>query len=101
MSFTGRGKGNVGCRLRDGRQHIEEVYEERWGGHFIFSVTPVTDEEGATIGVSEGLPYRAAINLIAKILAMVLPFTLQADDVADPLIADGTSLLSCFCFGLS
>ncbi len=36
--------------LEDGRQHIEEVYEERLGGHFLVSTTPLHDEQGRMIG---------------------------------------------------
>jgi PAS domain S-box-containing protein len=38
------------CTVKDGRQHIEEVYEERLGGHFLVSTTPMLDERGAVIG---------------------------------------------------
>jgi len=38
------------CTVRDGLQHIEEVHEERLGGHFLVSTTPMFDEGGAVIG---------------------------------------------------
>lgn len=34
----------------DGKEHIEEVFEPRLGGHFIVSTTPLKDEGGRTIG---------------------------------------------------
>jgi PAS domain S-box-containing protein len=36
--------------LNDGRQHIEEVHEERLGGYFVVSTTPLKDGEGRMIG---------------------------------------------------
>ncbi|MGP0046822.1 MAG: PocR ligand-binding domain-containing protein [Syntrophobacteraceae bacterium] len=36
--------------LRDGREHIAEVYEQRLGGHFLVSTTPLCDEHGAITG---------------------------------------------------
>ncbi len=36
--------------LNDGRQHVVEVYEERLGGDFLVSVTPLLDEKGVMIG---------------------------------------------------
>ena len=36
--------------VRDGREHIAEVYEERLGGHFLVSTTPLRDEHGAITG---------------------------------------------------
>ncbi|MHB8109541.1 MAG: hybrid sensor histidine kinase/response regulator [Syntrophorhabdaceae bacterium] len=35
---------------KDGRPHFEEVHEERWGGDYTISVTPLTDETGVVIG---------------------------------------------------
>ena len=36
--------------LKDGLQHIEEVHEERLGGDFLVSTTPLHDQEGRMIG---------------------------------------------------
>lgn len=36
--------------LRDGREHIAEVYEKHLGGHFLISTTPLRDEHGAILG---------------------------------------------------
>ncbi len=36
--------------MRDGREHIAEVYEERLGGYFLVSTTPLRDEHGAVAG---------------------------------------------------
>lgn len=36
--------------LRDGREHIAEVHEERLGGDFLVSTTPLLDEKGVIIG---------------------------------------------------
>ena len=36
--------------LRDGQEHIAEVYEQRLGGHFLVSTTPLRDEHGAITG---------------------------------------------------
>ncbi|MFZ0930325.1 MAG: PocR ligand-binding domain-containing protein [Syntrophobacteraceae bacterium] len=36
--------------LLDGREHIAEVHEERLGGHFLVSTTPLRDEHGAVVG---------------------------------------------------
>jgi len=36
--------------LKDGRQHIEEVHEDRLGGYFLVSVTPLHDGDGRMIG---------------------------------------------------
>ncbi len=37
--------------LKDGRQHSEEVHEERLGGDFVISTTPLADEHGQMVGV--------------------------------------------------
>ncbi len=36
--------------LKDGLQHSEEVHEERLGGDFLVSTTPLADEDGQTVG---------------------------------------------------
>ncbi len=36
--------------IKDGRQHIEEVHEDRFGGDFIISTTPLYDDKGQMIG---------------------------------------------------
>ncbi len=36
--------------LRDCRQHVEEIYEERLGGDFWVSTTPLQDDQGVAIG---------------------------------------------------
>jgi PAS domain S-box-containing protein len=36
--------------LKDGRQHIEEVHEDRLGGDFVVSTTPLHDDQGEMIG---------------------------------------------------
>ena len=36
--------------FKDGRQHIEEVREDRLGGYFVVSTTPLHDEQGQMIG---------------------------------------------------
>jgi PAS domain S-box-containing protein len=36
--------------FRDGREHVEEVHEERLGGDFLVSTTPLHDEQGLMIG---------------------------------------------------
>ena len=36
--------------LKDGRQHIEEVHEDRLGGDFVVSATPLHDQQGQMIG---------------------------------------------------
>jgi PAS domain S-box-containing protein len=36
--------------INDGRQHIEEVYEERLGGYFLVSTTPMFSKAGEVIG---------------------------------------------------
>ncbi len=36
--------------LKDGLQHIEEVHEERLGGDFVVSASPLHDQEGRMIG---------------------------------------------------
>jgi len=36
--------------MQDGCQHIEEVHEERLGGDFLVSTTPLCDEQGQMIG---------------------------------------------------
>lgn len=38
------------CTVNDGLQHVEELYEERLGGHFLVSTTPMFNKEGAVIG---------------------------------------------------
>ena len=37
--------------LKDGRQHSAEVHEERLGGDFVISTTPLADEHGQMVGV--------------------------------------------------
>jgi len=36
--------------LSDGREHVAEVHEERLGGHFSVSTTPLLDEQGIMMG---------------------------------------------------
>ena len=36
--------------VKDGRQHIEEVHEDRLGGDFVISTTPLHDDRGEMIG---------------------------------------------------
>jgi PAS domain S-box-containing protein len=36
--------------IKDGRQHIEEVHEDRLGGDFMVSTTPLHDDKGQMIG---------------------------------------------------
>jgi len=36
--------------LKDGHQHIEEVYENKLGGYFLVSTTPLFDKKGKMIG---------------------------------------------------
>ena len=36
--------------LKDGKQHIEQVYEERLGGNLVVSTTPLRDAQGKVIG---------------------------------------------------
>jgi len=36
-----------------GKEHIEEIFEERMKGHFLISATPLCDAEGSKIGVVE------------------------------------------------
>ena len=36
--------------IKDGRQHIEEVHEDRLGGDFVVSTTPLHDDKGQMIG---------------------------------------------------
>ena len=36
--------------LADGRTHAAEVYEERLGGYFLVTTTPLRDESGQTVG---------------------------------------------------
>jgi PAS domain S-box-containing protein len=36
--------------LRDGREHVAEVHEEKLGGDFLVSATPLFDEQGVVIG---------------------------------------------------
>jgi PAS domain S-box-containing protein len=36
--------------IADGREHIEEVHEERLGGDFLVTTTPLSDEKGEHIG---------------------------------------------------
>ena len=36
--------------IKDGRQHIEEVHEDRLGGDFVVSTTPLYDGQGQMIG---------------------------------------------------
>ncbi len=36
--------------LRDGQEHIEEVHEDRLGGDFLVSTTPLKDEQGQIMG---------------------------------------------------
>jgi len=36
--------------LKDGREHTEEVHEDRLGGDFIVSTTPIRDSEGQIVG---------------------------------------------------
>ncbi|MDD2752387.1 MAG: PAS domain S-box protein [Candidatus Omnitrophica bacterium] len=36
--------------LKDGKQHIEEVHEEKLGGDFLVSTTPLFDENGKMVG---------------------------------------------------
>ncbi len=36
--------------LADGQEHMEEIYEEHLGGHFIVSVSPLRDDDGLLLG---------------------------------------------------
>jgi PAS domain S-box-containing protein len=36
--------------LKDGREHVAEVYEERLNGYFLVSTTPIYDENGKMLG---------------------------------------------------
>ncbi|MGO9533061.1 MAG: PocR ligand-binding domain-containing protein [Syntrophobacteraceae bacterium] len=36
--------------LRDGKEHVAEIHEERLGGNFLVSTTPLRDEHGQMIG---------------------------------------------------
>ncbi len=36
--------------LKDGREHIEEVHDDRLGGDFLVSTTPIVDEKGRVTG---------------------------------------------------
>ncbi|MEM3055008.1 MAG: PAS domain S-box protein, partial [Candidatus Bathyarchaeia archaeon] len=36
--------------LKNGQEHIEEIYDERFGGYFLISTTPLKDEKGQMIG---------------------------------------------------
>ncbi len=36
--------------LRDGKEHVEEIHEERLGGDFLVSTTPMFDESGKMVG---------------------------------------------------
>ena len=36
--------------MKDGKRHIEEIYEERLKGHFVISVSPIYDEKGQLAG---------------------------------------------------
>ena len=36
--------------LRDGKEHVAEIHEERLGGDFLVSTTPLRDEHGQMIG---------------------------------------------------
>ena len=36
--------------IKDGRQHIEEVHDDRLGGYFMVSTTPLHDDQGQMIG---------------------------------------------------
>ncbi len=36
--------------LQDGQPHTEEIYEERLGGHFLVSVSPIFDSTGRLVG---------------------------------------------------
>jgi PAS domain S-box-containing protein len=36
--------------IADGREHVEEVHEDRLGGDFIFSCTPLFDQQGKIVG---------------------------------------------------
>ncbi len=36
--------------LKDGQEHVEQVYEERLGGNLLVSTTPLRDEQGNVIG---------------------------------------------------
>lgn len=36
--------------LEDGQEHVEEIYDERLGGYFLVSTTPLEDEKGRMIG---------------------------------------------------
>ncbi|MDO9262322.1 MAG: CheR family methyltransferase, partial [Desulfosalsimonadaceae bacterium] len=36
--------------LADGREHAEEIHEERLGGHFLVTTTPIADETGKMTG---------------------------------------------------
>ncbi len=36
--------------LADGQQHVAEVYEERLGGNFLISCTPLFDQQGQMVG---------------------------------------------------
>lgn len=36
--------------LMDGKEHIEEVYEENLGGHFIVTASPIYNENGSVVG---------------------------------------------------
>ena len=36
--------------VKDGKEHVEEVYEPRLGGYFLLSTTPIKDEQGRVTG---------------------------------------------------
>ena len=36
--------------MKNGQEYIEEIYDERLGGYFLVSTTPLTDEKGQMIG---------------------------------------------------
>ena len=36
--------------LRDGKEHLAEVYEDKLGGYFLVSTTPIFDTDGTLLG---------------------------------------------------
>ncbi len=36
--------------MKDGVQHIEEMHEDRLGGDFVVSTTPLHDDQGQMVG---------------------------------------------------
>ncbi len=78
--------------LKDGKEHIEEIYEPRLGGYFLVSTTPLRDKKGDIIGcvhVARDITERKEAE---KIMADLAKFPLENPNPVMRIAKDGTLL---------